>query len=111
MTFKYKVMLLWTIWSMYKVVTSSNEVVWVQRHIRDRFRVGEDGCKKDTSVCTSSASCQTGSGLCLCNEDSLNFVSHDVESSYGYGCVKDGKIPFQFGECFFVCVLYFRVQC
>ena len=99
MSSKCKAMLLWTIWSTCKVVTASNEVVLVKRNVRDSFRVGEDGCTNDNSVCTSSATCQNDSGLCLCNKDSPNFLNRVVESSYQYSCIRSGSIRFQIGEC------------
>ena len=103
MTFKYKVMLLWTIWSMYKVVTTSNQVVLVHRHFRDSFRVGKDGCVNNTNVCKNSATCQTESGLCRCNEDSLHFVNHVEDSYFEYNCVNNENIAHYVGGYSFLC--------
>lgn len=92
MTSRYKVMLLWTIWSTCKVVTKSNEVVLVNRNVTDSFLVGIGGCKNNTSVCTNSATCQNDSGLCLCSTDSPNFINHVETGFLEYGCVKTKEV-------------------
>jgi hypothetical protein len=63
---KYKVALLWVMYFSYEVVMIGCEVVWVNRNVTDSFRVGEDGCTSDSSVCPESSTCQRDSGLCLC---------------------------------------------
>ena len=101
MSFKYNVMLLWAICSMHKVVASNNEVVLVKRNDRDSFRVGKDGCTNNASVCTSSATCQPDTGLCLCKEDSPNFLNLIEKCSNDqYCCVTKNMIPkLVGGEC------------
>ena len=99
---RYKVMLLWTMCSMCKVVTTTNEVGLVHRHFRDRFRVGKDGCANNTNVCTNFAKCQVDSGLCVCKGDSLNFINHVEDSSNEYTCVSNENIAYYLGECFVI---------
>ena len=99
MSFKYEVMLLLVICSTLKVVTSSNEVLLVNRNVTDRFRAGKDGCINNTNVCTRSAACQAESGLCLCKNDLPNFVNGVVESSSEFACVRNEDMYKYFGEC------------
>ena len=99
MSLKYKAVLVWVICLSYKVVMTGGEVVLVNRNVTDSFRVGKDGCTNDTSVCTSSATCQSD-GLCLCNKDSFcNFRNPVFEIDNGnlvygetYGCVRHDHI-------------------
>ena len=99
MSSKCKVILMWAICSTYKVVAS--KVVLVKRNDRDSFRVGKDGCTNNSSVCTSSATCQPDTGLCLCNEDLPNFVNLIEKRSTGQcRCVPNNTIPYLVGgEC------------
>ena len=69
------VVLLWFICLSCKVFMTGCEVVWVNRNVIDSFRVGKDGCTNDTSVCPSSSTCQTDSGLCLCRDSEPNFYN------------------------------------
>ena len=80
---KYKVALLWVMYFSCEIVTIGAEVVLVNRNVTDSFRVGEDGCTNDSSVCPKSSTCQPGSGLCLCGHK-LNFRNSE--------CVDDEKI-------------------
>jgi hypothetical protein len=73
MSLKYTVVLVWVIYLSCKVVMTGCEVVLVNRNITDSFRVGEDGCTNDATVCTDfGATCQLD-GLCLCNVNGLIF--------------------------------------
>ena len=58
-----------------KVFITGCEVVWVNRNVTDSFCVGKDGCTNNTSVCPSSSTCQTGSGLCLCRDSQPSFIN------------------------------------
>ena len=77
------------------------EVVWVNRNVTDSFRVGKDGCTNDTSVCPSSSTCQTDSGLCLCSDIEPSFSNPDGRTSDGkiYGCASNHNIRSGAGEC------------
>ena len=99
MSFKCKAILLCAICSTCNVVAS--KVVLVKRNVRDSFRVGKDGCANNTSVCTSSATCQPDTGLCLCNENLPNFVNLIEKVSTGqYLCINNNMIPYLVGgEC------------
>ena len=98
MSFKCKVILLCCICSTYKV---ASKVVLVKRNVTDSFRVGKNGCTNIASVCTSSATCQSDTGLCLCNEDLPNYVNSIEKCSNGqYCCVANNMIPsLAGGEC------------
>ena len=102
MSLKYQVMLLWAICSMHKVVVSSNEVVLVERNVTDSFRVGKDGCRSDTNVCTSSATCQLDTGMCLCKEDSPHFLNYVKENFSQYRCVSTEDMKHHIGKRFVV---------
>ena len=96
---KYAVMLLWSICMTFKVVASSKKVVLVNRNVKDSFRVGKDGCSNNTNVCTRSATCQAESGLCLCKNDSPNFVNGVVKSPSEFACVTNEDMYKYFGKC------------
>ena len=110
MSFKSKVMLLWAVCSMHKVVVSSNEVVLVERNITDSFRIGKDGCRSDTSVCPSSATCQPDTGLCLCKKDSPHFLDHVGENLSQYGCERTKNIRHHIGKRFVVSCLLIETK-
>ena len=106
MSLKYNVVLVWVIYLSCKVVmTAGCEVVLVSRNVTDSFRVGEDGCTNNASVCTSSATCQSD-GSCLCNADKPNFRNPVIiaEPSFMYGdssgCVSSEFMRSGVGECF-----------
>ena len=102
MSSKCKVILLCAICSTYKLVASNNEVVLVKRNVRDSFRVEKDGCTNNASVCSSSATCQPDTGLCLCNEGFPNFAVNLIEkvSTDQYRCVPNNAIAYLVGgEC------------
>lgn len=87
-----------------KAKATTRQVAVVDRNVRDSFRLGNDGCANNVSVCSSSATC-LADGLCLCNADTPNFQSpiiqykstkNDQDDSYGcvdnvYGRFKSGK--------------------
>ncbi|CAB4042024.1 Hypothetical predicted protein, partial [Paramuricea clavata] len=86
MSLKCNVVLVWVTCLSCKVVMTGCEVVLVNRNVTDSFRVGEDGCTNDPSVCTSSATCQYD-GSCLCNADKTNFRNPVIiaNPSFMYG--------------------------
>ena len=68
---------LWvTFWLSNVLMTVTSEVTLVNRNATDSFRVGENSCKLNTSHCPNSATCQSDSGLCLCNNSQPNFLSY-----------------------------------
>ena len=98
---------------LYNVIMSSCQELVVNRNVTDTFRVGNVGCKNDSSICTTrSATCQTN-GWCLCNKDSPNFRNRIIEGydKYGetYGCVRSEYILDRVGEytSFFMLFYYF----
>ena len=102
----FNVFLLWFISLSCKVVMTGCEVVWVNRNVTDSFRVGEDGCTKNSSVCPSSSTCQTDSGLCLCRDSAPNFrnPNGNPNNKEGYGCQSGVNINSGAGECLQYCV-------
>ena len=107
---KISMALLLGILLLYKVVMSSCQEFVVNRNVRDTFRVGNVGCKNNSSICTTrSATCQTD-GWCLCNENSPNFRNPVIErfDKYGetYGCVKSEYILDRVGERLIFGVIY-----
>ncbi|CAB4044499.1 Hypothetical predicted protein [Paramuricea clavata] len=92
MSLRYKVVLVWVTCLSCKVIMTGCEVVLVNRNVTDSFRVGNDGCTNDATVCTSSATCQSD-GSCLCSDSKPNFrnpvIIADGAIKYGdsYGCV------------------------
>ena len=93
-------LLLWLLCLSCKVVLIDCEVVLVNRNVSDSFRVGKDGCTNDTSVCPSSSTCHTDSGLCLCVGTKPSF-RNPTEVSDGdkvYGCLSNQKIRAGFGQ-------------
>ena len=87
---------------LYNVIMSSCQELVVNRNVTDTFRVGDVGCKNDSSICTTRAAiCQTD-GSCFCNEDSPNFRNPVIErfDKYGetFGCVKSEYILDRVGE-------------
>ena len=116
MGLKDKVVLLWVICLWYKVVMIGCEVVWVNRNVTDSFRVGQDGCTNDTSVCTNVfATCQDD-GSCLCSSKSPSFRNPVIEVTGGklmygssYGCIKNDNIRTGdiLGKFFICCVMVY----
>ena len=105
MPLKYKVVLWWVICLSSKVVMTGGEVVAVNRNVTDNFRVGQDGCTNDTSVCTNvSATCRESDGSCLCNSTRPNFrnpvITPNITYGDTYGCVDKFLMRFSVGECF-----------
>ena len=94
------VVLLWFICLSCKVFMTGCEVVWVNRNVTDSFRVDKDGCTKNTSVCPSSSTCQTDSGLCLCRdrEPSFRNPNKGTNDSPVYGCLSNRNIRSGAGE-------------
>ncbi|CAB4033804.1 Hypothetical predicted protein, partial [Paramuricea clavata] len=100
MSLKYKVVSVWVMCLSYKMVMTGCEVVLLNRNVTDSFRVGNDGCTNDTSVCTSSATCQSD-GLCLCKPDRPSYRNPVLEvkerkTVYGnsYGCIDNDIFRF-----------------
>ena len=69
---------LWvTFWLSNVFMTVTSEVTLVNRNVTDSFRVGKNSCKLNTSYCPNSATCLSGSGLCLCIDSQPNFRNYD----------------------------------
>ena len=78
---------------------TASQVTFVNRNVTDSFRVGEDGCTKNTD-CPDSATCQYDSGLCLCSDGRPNFLNFTaISSSITYGCLQSESIRAGVGEC------------
>ena len=90
MSVQFTMMSLWTVCLLFKILLIRCEVVLVNRNFTDSFRVGNDGCTKN-SHCPDPATCQYDSGLCLCSDSQPNF-RNPTTSSKGYGCVSDENI-------------------
>ena len=74
------------------------EVVLVNRNVTDSFRVGEDGCTNDASVCTDfGTACRQSDGLCLCPVGEPNF--RKPTGVKDYGCLNSESIRLGAGEC------------
>ncbi|CAB3994031.1 Hypothetical predicted protein [Paramuricea clavata] len=86
-----------------KVTLSECEVVLVNRSRIDSFRVGKSGCTNDTSVCPSSATCQSD-GSCQCKSSTPTYRNPVIKTDgeialvYGdsYGCVNNLFINIRF---------------
>ena len=76
------------------MVLTGCEVILVNRNALDSFRVGPDGCKLDTSVCTSRRATCHSDGSCLCSDDEPNFRNPRTRAGDGkdYGCVDSDSI-------------------
>ena len=98
MSLQDKLVLLWVICLSYKVVMIGCEVVSVKRDVTDSFRVGQDGCTNNASVCPSSATCQPDSGQCACEKSQPNFSRNPRSNGKIYGCVNSSSIRSGFGE-------------
>jgi hypothetical protein len=101
MSLKFTVVLVWVIYLSYKMILTGCEVVLVNRNVQDRFRVGKDGCKFDTSVCTNRAKCQSD-GSCLCSDDEPDFRNPHTRAGddKDYGCLDSGSIRKGVGKFF-----------
>ena len=88
------VLLLVTFWSC----MTAGEVTLVNRYVTDIFRVGKDGCTRN-SDCPDQATCQSDSGLCLCSDSQPNFLYFNRSSSADYQCVTSTSIRAGLGEC------------
>ena len=97
MVVKYRVVLSWIVCLLFKVVLVRCEVTSVIRNVTDSFRIGENGCRIDAD-CSSTATCQSDSGLCLCNDGQPNFLFYAL-SGVVYECVKSESIRVGLGEC------------
>ena len=96
-----------------KMTLSKCEVVLVNRGRIDKFRVGKGGCTNDTSVCPSSATCQSD-GSCQCKSNTPTYRNPVIKTDgeialvYGdsYGCVNNLFINIRFrnGKCFHSCI-------
>ena len=76
-----------------RVQLSECRVSLLTRNVTDSFRVGEEGCKGDQSICTSvQASCQEN-GLCLCKEEYPHFRNPTIIKS-----AKGNNYPFGYGD-------------
>ena len=96
--------LLISCWISNVMSLSSFEVVSVNRGKTDSFRVGKDGCKNDSKVCSTSATCREADGLCLCSSRTPTYRKFLMTSLRGvvYGCVQDSLICLSSGngKCF-----------
>ena len=90
MSVQYTMMFFLAICLLFKIVLIRCEVVLVNRNFTDSFRVGNDGCTKN-SDCSDSATCQSDRGLCLCSDSQPNF-RNPTTSSKAYGCVSNENI-------------------
>ena len=97
MVLNHRVVLLWVVCLLFKVVLIRCEVTLVNRNVTDSFRVGKDGCMTNTD-CPSSATCQSESGLCLCSDGYPNFLKHSQTFNTVYGCLSSKVIRTGFGE-------------
>ena len=105
MVVKYRVVLSWVVSLLFKVFLIRCEVTSVIRNVTDSFRVGENGCRRNTDCSmstTSAAACQSGSGLCLCNDGQPNFLFYALRlSGADYQCVTSLSIRNGLGECLY----------
>ena len=102
MVFNYKLVLLWAVCLLLKVALIRCKVTSVHRNVTDSFRVGEDGCKANTDCSpstTSSATCQSDTGVCLCKDNQSNFLNYTTNFGNVYGCIISSDIQTGFGEC------------
>ena len=58
--------------TVFSLFLMSSDLAWVTRDVIDIFRIGEEGCLINKSVCTTTASWQND-GSCLCNEGTPHF--------------------------------------
>ena len=98
MVLKYRVVLSWVVCLLFKVILIRCEVTLINRNVTDSFRIGEDGCTKNT-VCPTSAACQFDSGLCLCNDSLPNYINYTTMSDAFHRCVTGKSIRGGAGEC------------
>ena len=97
MVVKYRMVLSWVVCLLLKVVLVRCQVTVVIRNVTDSFRVGENGCPRNAD-CSLTATCQSDSGLCLCNDGQPNFLFY-APSGVVYECVKSLSIRVGLGEC------------
>ena len=101
---KHNVALLLSILLLYNVMMTDCQEVVVYRNFSDSFRVGTDGCKYNSSICTTRTAKCLADGWCLCSKDSPNFRNPVIEGlhKYGktYGCIKSEYILNRVGEYF-----------
>ena len=86
------------------VSLSYDQVYLVRRNNIDYFRVGKNGCTKNGSACTSSATCERENGLCRCGGDKPTFRNPVIKFNNSktvfaevYGCV-DNDLILRVGE-------------
>ena len=96
MSVQFTVVSVWVILLLFKIFLIRCEVVLVNRHLVDSFRVGKDGCTKNGD-CPDPATCQSGSGLCLCSVRQPNF-RNPTTTSKAYGCVSNKNIQEKAGK-------------
>ena len=116
MTLKTNINLIFFFFLVIKVVLSDSQVLSVNRHLIDSFRVGDDGCTNDASVCTSSAICNRETGFCECSSIKPNFrnpaiisVDGSLKFSNLYGCVNNEYIRLGVGEFAYYKFLFKRI--
>ena len=85
MILKYRVVVLWVLFLLVKLVLIRCQVTLVNRNVTDSFRVGKDDCTKNTD-CPTSATCLSDSGLCLCNDSLPNYINYTTKSGAFHGC-------------------------
>ena len=94
------------------------QVTLVKRDVRDEFRIGDEGCKNNQSICTNvGASCLTNSGLCQCDDPNPHFrnptiTTKDTILSYGssYGCITTEFIQRRIREYIVIYVTFLYVD-
>ena len=77
-------------------------MVSVKRNVLDSFLVGENGCRDESSVCTTrSATCQPD-GWCLCRSSRPTFWKSATTTGYGRvdGCVSNDYVRAGVGKRF-----------
>ena len=93
MVLKYRVVLLYVVCFLFKVVLIHCQVTFVNRNVTDSFRVSKKGCSHNMD-CPGSL-CQLGSSVCLCKDDRPNFLNHSTE----YRCLPSENIRAGTGKC------------
>ena len=97
MVLSHRVVLVWVVCLLLKVVLMRCEVTLVNRNVTDSFRVGKDGCTNENN-CPVSTTCQFDSGLCLCSHSQPNFLNYLQTFNAVYGCLPSNDIRIGTGK-------------